>query len=339
MKGKIRYYVVILFAVIPLLGICGPISIKAKLDSASLLMGKQTSMQIEIVQDKGQSGYIPITEGDTLTRNVEIVGWRYSDTTDLGNNREQIDRELILQSFDSGLYTLPPILYISGKDTARTGKLTLKVIPVSVDSLETIHDYKPVQAPNMKWTDYLPDFITDYWWIYLIVILLIAAGTLMYIRKKQGKSLLPPLIPKKVVLPPYEEAVTALKNLKTSQLMHSGQDKEYYTQLTNILRRYISRRFSVAAMENTSKEILSMLNQDEIRPVRDKLQSVFEIADYVKFAKMQPSSAENENSYRYTLDFIEGTKPVEVQSGQQKESAPNKGIEGKNLLNNKQEVK
>ena len=171
----------------PVMGIAGPTTIKAKLDSAYLLMGRQTGMHVEIVQDKNATGYIPVTDGDTLTRNVEIVGWRNSDTTDLGNNRIQIDRDLILQSFDSGLYTLPPILYISGKDTFRTEKTTLKVIPVNVDTLKNINDYKNVENPDTKWTDYLPDFITDYWWIILLFILIVASAIYIIYRIQKGK--------------------------------------------------------------------------------------------------------------------------------------------------------
>ena len=234
---KIKTYIFFIAVMFPVMGIAGPTTIKAKLDSAYLLMGRQTGMHIEIVQDKNATGYIPVTDGDTLTRNVEIVGWRNSDTTDLGNNRIQIDRNLILQSFDSGLYTLPPILYISGKDTFRTEKTTLKVIPVNVDTLKNINDYKNVENPDTKWTDYLPDFITDYWWIILLFILIVASAFYIIYRIQKGKPIALPLLPKKKLLPPYEEAIEALTALKAASLWQNGQEKEYYTRLTDIKRR------------------------------------------------------------------------------------------------------
>ena len=183
------------FAIIALLAIstathAGNTTFKAKLDSATLLMGNVVGMQMEIVQDKGKTGYILVNEGDTLTKNVEIVGWLKSDTSDIGNGREQINRTLILQSFDSGLYTLPPILYVAGRDTFKTNKLTLKVIPVDVDSLKDIHDYKTTEDPGSKWYDFLPDFITDYWWIYFVVLILLAIGLYIYYRIKKGKPIL-----------------------------------------------------------------------------------------------------------------------------------------------------
>lgn len=309
---KIKTYIFLIAVMFPVMGIAGPTTIKAKLDSAYLLMGRQTGMHIEIVQDKNATGYIPVTDGDTLTRNVEIVGWRNSDTTDLGNNRIQIDRDLILQSFDSGLYTLPPILYISGKDTFRTEKTTLKVIPVNVDTLKNINDYKNVENPDTKWTDYLPDFITDYWWIILLFILIVASAIYIIYRIQKGKPIALPLLPKKKLLPPYEEAIEALTALKAASLWQNGQEKEYYTRLTDILRHYIDRRFGVNAMEMTTSQILALLTAIEAKGAKEELKKILDVADFVKFAKMKPLADENEQSCRLATEFLEKTKPVEI---------------------------
>lgn len=309
---KIKTYIFLIAVMFPVMGIAGPTTIKAKLDSAYLLMGRQTGMHIEIVQDKNATGYIPVTDGDTLTRNVEIVGWRNSDTTDLGNNRIQIDRDLILQSFDSGLYTLPPILYISGKDTFRTEKTTLKVIPVNVDTLKNINDYKNVENPDTKWTDYLPDFITDYWWIILLFILIVASAIYIIYRIQKGKPIALPLLPKKKLLPPYEEAIEALTALKAASLWQNGQEKEYYTRLTDILRHYIDRRFGVNAMEMTTSQILALLTAIEAKGAKEELKNILDVADFVKFAKMKPLADENEQSCRLATEFLEKTKPVEI---------------------------
>lgn len=325
---KIKTYIFLIAVMFPVMGIAGPTTIKAKLDSAYLLMGRQTGMHIEIVQDKNATGYIPVTDGDTLTRNVEIVGWRNSDTTDLGNNRIQIDRDLILQSFDSGLYTLPPILYISGKDTFRTEKTTLKVIPVNVDTLKNINDYKNVENPDTKWTDYLPDFITDYWWIILLFILIVASALYIIYRIQKGKPIALPLLPKKKLLPPYEEAIEALTALKAASLWQNGQEKEYYTRLTDILRHYIDRRFGVNAMEMTTSQILALLTAIEAKGAKEELKKILDVADFVKFAKMKPLADENEQSYRLATEFLEKTKPVEIVPENQSEE---KSVGGKDI--------
>ena len=317
MKRKVLTYKVLLV----ILALCtslpmfaGDISIRAKLDSAYLLMGKQVAMHIEIVQDENVNGFLLLNEGDTITDKVEIAGWRKSDSTEVGNNRIQINKELMLQSFDSGLYVLPPVLYVSGKDTFKTNSLSLKVLPAQVDSLKSIHDYKPVQIPERKFFDFLPDFISDYWWIYLIVVSLIAAAVYLYIRKRQGKSIIPVLAPKKELLPPYDEAIKALDELKVASLWQKGMDKEYHTQLTEIIRRYIARRFEVNAMEMTSSQLLNLLNQDDAKNAKDELRTILETADFVKFAKMRPLADENEESFRLSMEFLNKTKPVVVET-------------------------
>lgn len=74
--------------------------INAKMDSTLLLMGKKTAIHVEVVQDKGQKGFF-VNEGvDTLNAFVEVSERLQADTTDLGNDRIQINRDIIVQSFD-----------------------------------------------------------------------------------------------------------------------------------------------------------------------------------------------------------------------------------------------
>jgi len=108
----------------------GNVTFKAKLDSATLLMGKTTTLHLEITQDKDARGFFPGEQLDTLNAMVEIAERPAADTTDLGNNRIQINRDLIIQSFDSGMWIIKPIPYVVNGDTAFCNQLTLKVLPV-----------------------------------------------------------------------------------------------------------------------------------------------------------------------------------------------------------------
>ena len=96
----------------------GNVTFKAKLDSATLLMGKTTALHLEITQEKGARGFFPNEQADTLNAMVEIAERPAPDTTDLGNNRIQINRDLIIQSFDSGMWVLQPLplIKISSRD-------------------------------------------------------------------------------------------------------------------------------------------------------------------------------------------------------------------------------
>lgn len=286
--------------------------ITTKMDSAVLLMGKKTAIHVEIVQDKGQKGFFTNEGVDTLNAFVEVSARLQADTTDLGNNREQINRDIIVQSFDSGMYVIPAFKYIVGKDTFLSNELSLKVLPVKVDSLETIHELKAVAEPPFFFTDYLPEFLVKYWWLILLVLILIAGGVYAYFKWFK-KGAVPFIKKPEVIIPPYDEAIMKLTQLKSEKLWEAGHDKEYFTRLTDILRNYIDRRFNINAMEMTSAQIIDVLRRnEETMPVNEQLSKILEMADFVKFAKMRPLPEDNEVAYQRAVNFVNETKPVEV---------------------------
>lgn len=283
--------------------------VTAKMDSTYLLMGKKTVIHIELTQDKGEVGYFVGENSDRLTDFVEVSSRSEADTVDIGSNRIQINRDLIIQSFDSGLYVIPEQQFVMGVDTFRSNPLTLKVIPVIVDSMMTVHDFKPVEGVPFRLLDFLPSFIADYWWIYLLVLILIGGVIFVYLKWLRNGRV--PLLPKKKPIPPFEEAMERLEALKQKKLWQAGQDKEYYTELTDILRVYIFRRFGINAVEMTSSQIISTLRRnEETRAVNEQLNMILEVADFVKFAKMRPLPDDNERSMNRAVNFVNETKPA-----------------------------
>ena len=286
----------------------GNVTFKAKLDSVTLLMGKTTALHLEITQDKNARGFFPGEQADTLNAMIEIAERPVADTTDLGNDRIQINRDLIIQSFDSGMWVIKPIPYVVNGDTAYSNQLSLKVLPVDVSQMKDINDIKPVEEVPFKVLDWLP----DYWWAWLLGLLLLAAAIWAY--RKYYKKGINPLRPSKKRLPPYEEAMINLQNLKAAQLWQQGQEKEYFTGLTDILRVYIDRRFHINAVEMTSTQIIDTLKKnDETKAVNEQLEMILEVADIVKFANARPLADDNEVAYQRAVNFVEATRPVEYE--------------------------
>ena len=315
MSQNVRHIVmtiVLLLAAVPMAW-GGNLTFKAKLDSATLLMGKTTTLHLEITQDKDARGFFPNEQADTLNAMVEIAERPAADTTDLDNNRIQINRDLIIQSFDSGMWVIKPIPYVVNGDTAYCNQLTLKVLPVDVSQMKDIHDIKPVEDVPFNLLDWLP----NYWWAWLLGLLLIGAGIWVY--RKYYKKGINPLKPNKKRLPPYEEAMINLQNLKAAQLWQQGQEKEYFTGLTDILRVYIDRRFDINAVEMTSSQIIDTLKKnEETKAVNEQLEMILEIADIVKFANARPLADDNEVAYQRAVNFVEATRPV-VEQPEKKE--------------------
>lgn len=285
-------------------------SIKVSLDSAFLLMGKTTPLHLEIVTSASQEGKLLIPK-DSLCDKVEILKLLEADTNQLGNDRIEVKQDIILQSFDSGVYHLNPILYVIANDTIRSNRLALKVLPAMIDSLETIHDYADVSDIKRHLIDYLPDFIVDYGLWILAAIILIGAGIyLVYIFRRNKNPFAPaPVKP----IPPYEKAIDELNRLRSEKLCENGQEKEFYTRLTDILRIYLHGRFNINAMEMTSTQIRETVERNEETKIsKENMESVLEIADFVKFAKVRPLPDDNIKAFNSALQFVEDTKPQPV---------------------------
>lgn len=283
--------------------------IDVKIDSAAILIGEQTKLHLTLTTDKDKQVQVLIPT-DTLMRGVEVLERSKPDTTWIENDRMLVKQDVLITSFDSSLYLLPPVLAIDGRDTILSNQVALKVstVPVNVDKPEEFADIKDVWKPPFVWSDYYP-------WIIgiLAVLLLMALAYYIVKRIRERKSLIPFAQPEKPKLPPYEQAIKELDEIKQSKLWQQGKEKEYFTSITDTLRRYLVDRFGINAMEKTSAEILdSVKGIDEIVPAFEKLEQVLKLADFVKFAKFRPLPDENDLSLVNAYFFVNQTKPVEI---------------------------
>ncbi|MEG1586079.1 MAG: hypothetical protein RR346_04320 [Bacteroidales bacterium] len=284
------------------------INISAAMDSASILIGEQTKIHLEATQNVGETVQFPILN-DTIIKGIEILGVTNPDTVRLNDNRFTVKQDILITSFDSSLYYLPPFRFIAGTDTLYTNPLALKVVTYDVDTeSKEFYDIKPIKQAPFVFMDY-------YWTILGILIILFVLVWSLYFYKrwkyrkdhpKEAAHMLPEL-------PPFEAAMKALDSLKEQKLWQKGMEKEYYTALTDILRTYIDGRFHVNAMEMTSGEILhAMRKENAPKEVVERLKQVLELADFVKFAKLRPGYDENEMSMANAQMFIEQTPEVVV---------------------------
>ena len=299
-----------------------PAIIHARIDTAAVTMGARTALRVEVAKNGHAGTMVGLPEikegGFAEFAGAELRGLTV-DSTDLGNGRIQVNYNFDLQPFDPGVLTLPPFRYATpGGDTAVSEQLTLKVLEVEMpkemrDSLWINPMAGTVTIPA-RWYDYIP----SYWpWILigLAVVAIIVAVILLY--RKNG----PQLIARRRVVPPYQLAMERLRKLKGSKLAESGHAKEYYTELTDILRQYLEGRFGIYAREMTSTQILDAMHDNaETDPFTDQVREMLRTADFVKFAKQQPLPDENVRAFAVVDDFVNRTKPVEQPEEEKKQS-------------------
>lgn len=281
--------------------------IDVKVDTADILIGQQTTLHVTVTTDPNRRIIIPLP-GDTLMTGVEVLSVSDADST-VADGRLVIRRDILVTSFDSSLYLLPPFIAIDGADTIASNQVALKVstVPVDVDNPEKFYDIKDVWKPPFVLADYYP-------WIFGVLTALFLICVIGYLvqRYRRHRSEVP-VKPAEPELPPYETAIRELDSIKDQKLWQQGLNKEYYTQVTDTLRRYISRRYGVNAMEKTSEEILAIIEREtDERSVYDTLRQVLRLSDYVKFAKLHPLPDENDESMRNAYLFVNQTKRTEV---------------------------
>lgn len=300
----------IFFSLFIITAVAQQVKITANLDSATLLMGKKTAIHLEIIESSNSGGIIMLAPEMLIIPEVEVSDIVTLDTVNLGNGLRQIHHDVIIQSFDSGAYIIPPIKYLVGNDTIKSNELALKVLPVDVSHLETVNPIADVEDYGSKWFDFLPDFIIDYWFLILLALIALSAGIYVYVLYKK-KQIHMPFRQPTPKLSPYEVAINELSSLKEKDLCSSGQEKEYYTILTDILRVYIQDRFGINALEMTTTQINRALsNNPETRSHNNMMRQILEVADFVKFAKVRPMPEDNVRSFNMALQFVEDTKPV-----------------------------
>lgn len=293
------------------------------IDSAAILIGEQTTLHLTVTADKDRPVQIVIPN-DTLMAGVEVLNLSKPDSTEIENNRLLIKQDVLIISFDSSLYLLPPLKVIDGVDTVYSNQVALKVttIPVNTDNPEEFNDIKDIWKPPFVWADYYPI-------IYGILLALFLICLIAYIIKRlRAKKSLIPFKKPEPKLPPHEQAIKELDEIKQQKLWQQGRGKEYYTQITETLRKYIVDRFGINAMEMTTGEILDLIRKNtEAQSVYENLKQILQLSDFVKFAKMNPLPDENDLSLMNAYLFVNQTKVVEIPAVADKEGEENPAAE------------
>lgn len=287
------------------------VSVEAKIDSISILVGEQTNMEVAVTARKGAKIVWPnIKPSHYLVPGVEIIDVADGDTSEVDNN-VRISKRITLTSFDEKLYPIPGMkVKVDGKPY-EANQLALKVMTIDVDTLHPNQFYPPktVQNNPFLWSEW-----SGLFWMSVLVLALMGGIFYLYIRLRENKPIIAKIrIVKKVL--PHQRALSAMEKIKAEHLERSDDQKTYYTQLTDALRRYIKERFGFNAMEMTSAEILYSLQESGDKAMLDELRNLFRTADLVKFAKYSTLLNENDMNLVNAINFIDQTKiegqPVE----------------------------
>ena len=286
------------------------VTVEAKIDSLQILIGEQAKIQLQVAMDSKQKASFPLFT-DTIVKGVEIVETSKIDTQYLNDKqRLLLTQEYTITSFDSALYYLPPLSVIVDDKEYQSRALALKVFSIPVDTLNPEHFYgqKDIMKAPFAWEDWQGTIILS-----LLAFPLLALLIYFIIRIRDNKPIIR-RIKVEAKLPPHVLAMKNIEKVKEEKVWQKGQSKEYYTELTDIIRNYIKERFDFNALEMTSSEIIEKLIEDNNKEDLNDLKALFQTADLVKFAKHNPLINENDANLISAIEFIDETKLVEEEN-------------------------
>ncbi len=257
--------------------------VSSSIDSTKIKIGAQITYKIQVEADTTQLVVFP--EGQSFAP-LEMIESYKTDTTK-NNSTYNLIKKYGLTQFDSGSYTIPRQKIIIGDKTFFTDSMKVEVNMIKVDTLKQgLYDIKPFIEVEKS---------SSNWWktalIVLAILLLIAFGLYWFIWRKK------PLTEEEEIalLPPYERAKLALKKLDESNYLQQSELKDYYSELTFIIRKYLDEKVYDRALESTTDELVNRLNllkdgnqielsKEDIR----NIETILKRADLVKFAKSAP---------------------------------------------------
>ena len=288
--------------------------VSATLDSTTLFIGDQTDLHLRAIGEVGEQVTMPVLDKE-LIPGVEIVDRTIVDTISLKDGRMQYDQYLTVTSFEDSLFYIAPLPFVSGDDTVWSDGLTLNVVqPFEMDTTDmAITDIKGVYKAPVWW-----------WGIFrwvLLAVLLAGVGVagyylITYLQRRKLEEAGNEVVTEPL-RPAEEVALEKLDAIKEKKIWQQGQVKEYYTQLTDVVREYIARRFEVSSVEQTSDETLRDIRPllSERKDLYDQLRKMLTLADLVKFAKWSTTPDENELSLRNAYTFVKETTIKSLEDG------------------------
>ncbi|MCB0704700.1 MAG: hypothetical protein KDC34_05295 [Saprospiraceae bacterium] len=298
----------ILFATLLFFSFSGnaQVQVRARLDSTQITIGDQVRLRLELssaeqirildyewpgIDTMEQLEILHETPWDTLT---EPQGTLYR-------------KDFTLVAWDSGYYQLPkiriPYNFKGTRQYAQTNTFLLQVRTLESDSA-SLAPIKPIISTPSAGVD-IKKLLLLLGGVLVLIALIFAWRRWMQAPVGEEEA-----VPE-VIRPAHEVALEKLDALELLQLYQQGEEKEYQSRLTHILREYVEGRFGVPALEQTTDQIIRDIEKLGIGADRlAVLKKLLPMADLVKFAKAKPPAAFHEMAMTDVREWVENTIPV-----------------------------
>lgn len=280
--------------------------ISNKIEPSSIFMGEPVELSFIIEFPDSLQLEMPVFN-EQISQKIEILHYGRTDTLQANDrNNIKIQRTLRITSWEEGFHPVEPFIFrfmaLSDTIEVESEPLLLEVEQFLIDEHTDLKDIKSVMAAPVTFREILP------WLLFAAALGAIVFGLIYYLKRRKPKAPAP-TIWEKPDIPAHIAAFSSLEKLKLQKLWQQGKVKQYHSELTDILRHYLEKRFKINAMEMTSAEIMAALDgKPDDKKAEEILWESLQLADLVKFAKHIPESSENEISMDAAFEFVNMTR-------------------------------
>ena len=264
-----------------LVSCCFAQSASASLDRDKILLGEQVTVELKAENINPQTTHLNgwFLLPDT-GNHIEVVKRLPIDTIAVNGSLSYI-QNIVLTSFDSGNWQLPPLFVLlqknnEKKDSLFANKLTLQVLPVDVSNLQQYHPMKDIIDVEVK-----PDYLLITLIISLVIFSAIALYFIFFKKKQKQKPAAAPIVAA------HTWFETAMEQLETLQKQNPPA-LLFYTKLDEICRTFLRNQLQIPALQLTSDELMLQLNNYMQGDERTLFYQLLRLMNAVKFAKYQP---------------------------------------------------
>ncbi len=285
----------------------GSVTAEARAWPTRVTMGDEIKFVIRVSHPVGRS--LKLLPSDTNLSPLEIKTAAPFSSKEINGGVEEV-AVLTLTVFQLGDLQIPaiPLTVTDPQGRAErvfTEPIKIKVVGVSKRPTDG-KDIRPIKGP----ISLAKNLIRDLWLGGLALLLAVFLAVKIAGRRKKK------IVDLESLKPPHERAGLELERLRKKRFLEEGKTKEFYSELSDILRRYFDRGFRIDTLERTTLETLKILKEKNFQePALAKIRNVLQNSDLVKFAKFVPPPSLGEELAGEVSQIVEWTKPpVDVET-------------------------
>jgi hypothetical protein len=278
-----------------------PVQVSVSVEPETVAIGDTVRYRISISAPKEYALELPDFQDDLGGFAIKDFGSEQK----IRWGKQYIEKWFLLDTYVSGTYEIPSaIIKYTEPGSDLSEEVTVEAREVVVESVlegttgqTDIYDIKSVRSFPSRWGLLLA--------VVLAVVFVVAAIAAFFITRSKITG--EPIIP----LPPaHELAYRALDELERKDLPSAGRIKDFFSELSLIIRHYVENRFEIRAPEMTTEEFLESLRSAEelSREHKQVLRDFLEQSDMVKFARYGPVPAEIAANFDAARRFVDETR-------------------------------